>query len=262
MDTIRRDCAFAAIGSRLSASLCLLGLVAVIQTGCTTPESEKKYDSRINDVLSYAATEAEKANDYRRAVRHFRSLYERDRTNVGVVRDLAKNLRYVGEPRKAVDLLTESMRTLGRRPELVLELAKAQLAASLFDDASRTLTEARELLPANWQVYSAWGVYYDRHGKFEEARQAYRHALELSPNNYAVLNNLALSYALAGKIDQGIETLQKVAKSEASTSLVRQNLALLYGIKGDMQAARELAKEDLPQKQIDRNLSTYHQFHE
>ena len=76
------------------------------------------------------------------------------------------------------------------------------------------------------------------------------------------MNNLALSHALAGKIDLGIETLLKVTTSENSTSLVRQNLALLYGIKGDMQAARRLAKEDLPKKLVDQNLSTYRSFHE
>lgn len=244
-----------------TAAACLFAFMAVVQTGCegTSPQN---YEARLSDVLSSSAMEAEKAKDYQRAVRHFETLYERDKSNAAVVRDLARNLRYAGAPLKAVTFLKENMKSLGRRPELVLELAKAQLAASLLQDAEETLTEARRLLPGNWQVHSAWGVYYDRRGKFDDARKAYQRALELSPNNFAVLNNLALSYALAGKIDLGIETLRKVTTSEKSNSLARQNLALLYGIKGDMQAARRLSTEDLPKNLVDQNLSAYRSFHE
>ena len=212
--------------------------------------------------MQSAAVNAEKAEDYKRAVRHFEALYAHDKSNPSVARDLAKNLRYAGAPQRAVKFLKQNMKNLGRKPDLVLELAKSQLAASLLQDAEKTLTEARQLLPKNWQVYSAWGIYYDRRGKFNEAQDAYQHALNLSPNNFAVLNNLALSYALAGKIDRGIGTLLEVANSENSTSLVRQNLALLYGIKGDWQAARRLSKEDLPKDAVERNLSTYRSFHE
>ncbi len=246
--------------SRMAAA-CLFALMAVLQTGCvaTVPQN---YESKLSDVLLSAGVEAERAKDYQRAVRHFETLYDRDRTNSGVVRDLAKNLRYAGVPQKAVTFLKQNMKVLGRKPDLVLELAKAQLAASFLKDAEETLMEARQLLPENWQVHSAWGVYYDRHGKFDAALQAYQRALVLSPNNFAVLNNLALSHALAGNIDLGIETLRKVTTSEKSTSLVRQNLALLYGIKGDMQAAQRLAKEDLPKKLVDQNLSAYRSFHD
>ena len=66
----------------------------------------------------------------------------------------------------------------------------------------------------------------------------------------------------AGDIDKGITTLRKLAKSENTTSLVRQNLALLYGIKGDMEEAKRLAKQDLPQDAVDQNLSTYRDFRE
>ena len=247
-------------GSRLAA-VCLIALVAALQSGCVSPVPQN-FESKLSDVLLSEATDAERAKDYQRAVRHFETLYARDKTDPGVVRDLAKNLRYAGTPQKAVTFLTQNMKVLGRKPELVLELAKAQLAASLLRDAEETLTEASRLLPKNWQLHSAWGVFYDRHGKFDNARQAYQRALELSPNNFAVLNNLALSHALAGKIDLGIETLRKMATSEKSTSLVRQNLALLYGIKGDMEAAQRLAKQDLPKNLVDQNLSTYRNFHE
>ena len=205
---------------RRMAAGCLFVLITAVQTGCAAT-APRNYDAQLTDVLLTAAMEAESANDYRSAVRHFETLYARDKTNPGVVRDLAKNLRYAGVPIKAVVFLKRNMKSLGRRPELVLELAKAQLAASLLSDVQETLIESRELLPNNWQVHSAWGVFYDRRGKFEKAQLAYRRALELSPNNFAVLNNLALSHALSGDIDKGINTLLKLAKSENTTSLVR-----------------------------------------
>ena len=245
-----------------SVAACLLAFFAVFQSGCLLAPQEKLADASLNDVLRTAAVEAEGANDYRKAVRHFRTLYERDRTDPAVVRDLARNMRYAGDPRNAAAFLTENLKTVGRKPELVLELAKAQLVASRLDDAHRALTEAQSLMPENWQLYSAWGVYHDRRGNFDQARDAYQRALGLSPNNFAVLNNLALSLALAGRIDEGISTLRKLAESEKTTSQVRQNLALLYGIKGDLESAERLAREDLPQESVERNLSTWRHFHE
>lgn len=246
---------------RQLAVCCLLTLTAALQTGCLAITPQMK-DDGLNHVLRIAAVEAESGNDYQKAVRHFQTLYSRDKSNADVVRNLAKNLRYSGKPRKAVTFLISNMKTLGRKPDLVLELAKAQLAASLLVEARATLSEARQLLPGNWQVHSAWGVYNDRRGNFDAAKQDYQRALELSPNNYAVLNNFALSQALAGNIDEGIITLRKLTEGKKSTSLVRQNLALLYGVKGDLEAAKRLAKEDLSKDAVSRNLSTYRDFHE
>lgn len=247
---------------RRFAACCLVAALTTLQAGCLALMPQQETNKGLNDVLLNAAVRAEGANDYQKAVRHFETLFARDNTNPAVARDLAKNLRYGGDPKDAAEFLTKTMATLGRKPELVLELAKAQLAASQLDDAQLTLTEARRLLPENWQVHSAWGVYNDRRGNFDQARQDYQKALDLSPNNYAVLNNLALSQALAGDIDQGITTLSKLADSKKSTSLVRQNLALLYGVKGDLEAAKRLAKKDLSQDVVKGNLSAYRDFHE
>ena len=244
----------------IKAKVGLFALVTTALAGCAATPAQDR-DSKLTSVLRNAAMNAERAVDYRRAVQHFEALHMRDKTNPDVIRDLAKNLRYAGAPQKAVSFLQKNMNLLGRRPEFVLELAKAQLAASLLIDAEETLTEASELSPNNWQMHSAWGVLYDRQGKFDKAQKSYQNALNLSPNNFAVLNNLALSQALAGDIDKGIETLRKVATGEESTSLVRQNLALLYGIKGDLKAARRLANQDLPENQVEENLSTYRNFH-
>jgi Flp pilus assembly protein TadD len=215
-------------------------------------------------VVLAAAVEAERSYDYQNAVRHFETLHERDRTNPSVVRDLARNLRYAGSPKQAIVLLKRSMDKIGRKPDLMLELAKAQLAASDIADARETLAAARALEPLanSWQYHLVWALCHDRSGDFSQAQDAYRQALELSPNNVAVLNNRALSWALAGDIEKGIGILQRIVDDENATSLTRQNLALLYGIKGDLEAAGQLARKDLPQNLAERNLRVYRDFHE
>lgn len=246
-------------------TLAVAFLIAAHLAGCETPGmAEKDYDARVSEVVLAAAVEAERQYDYENAVRHFETLYERDRTNAKVVRDLARNLRYAGVPKQAIKLLRRAMRKSDSRPVLLLELAKAQLAASELADAEATLTVAgkERALEGEWQYHLVWGIYLDRKGRFSEAQSAYGRALEISPERVAILNNLALSYAMSGEIDKGVDLLRKIVEDENSTKLTRQNLALLYGIKGKMNEAGTLTRRDLPKSLAERNLGVFRQFHE
>jgi Flp pilus assembly protein TadD len=238
-------------------------MAAILISGCVTTETaEKDYDTKVSEVVLAAAVEAERTYNYENAVRHFEILYERDRTDPNVVRDLARNLRYAGSPKQAIAVLKRAMEAIGPTPALTLELAKAQLAASELADARDTLGRAESMAPLadTWQFHLVWGIYHDRSEHFAEAQGAYRQALMRSPDNVAVLNNLALSHALSGEIDKGVAMLQKIVDDETATGLTRQNLALLYGIRGDLDAAGQLAKKDLPRDLAERNLDVYREF--
>ena len=240
---------------------CILAIIVTFQYGCATPPA-KSTDQQMSEVVLTAALEAEQAYDYDTAIRHFETLMERDPTNAKFIQGLARNLRYAGIPKDAVILLKDKSEISSTTPYLVLELAKAQLAASMLADAQETMERARALMSDDWQMHLVMGILEDRLEKFELAQQSYRKALELSPDNVAALNNLAMSLAMSGEIDEAIATLRKLADSENATSLTRQNLALLYGVKGKMSAASELAKRDLPPAMVEENISTYREFHE
>jgi Flp pilus assembly protein TadD len=214
-------------------------------------------EAALTESLSQAARNAERSLDYAKSADHYRRLYERDSDNYQALLGQARNLRYVGTPRQSIKLLRAGLEAHGEEPPLLLELAKAQFAASMTNDSFDTVQQVSTLTPDDWEVHTMFGLLYDRREEYEIAREHYLKALELSPDNPTVLNNLALSLAQAGRLDDAIETLEKLAYGEDSTLQSRQNLTMLYVIRGDLESARKLASEDMSPDRVQQNLSAY-----
>ncbi len=174
----------------------------------------------------------------------------------------ARNLRVLGQPKEAIKSLRQSIERLGEKPDLMLELGKAQIAASLLEDARESLEKTAAIDAKNWETHATLAILLDRMGEFVRADASYRRALELSPNNAGVLNNRALSLAQTGRLDDAFALLQKVVNGENSFTQARQNLAMLYAIKGDFKTAERLAKEDLPPEVAGEMLAAFRLFHE
>ena len=248
--------------SRKMSGLAIVALAAWLVAGCTTPVGDAAgKEKAISEALAEAAYGAQQSFDYRRAASHYQRLYERNPDNIAALVGYARNLRYGGHVMEAIRAIRKGIGKHGEKPDLVLELGKAQLAASLLEDSRISLSKALKLMPDRWDVHSAMGILYDRTGKFDAAKEEYRKALELAPRNTAALNNLALSLAQAGKLDAGIDILKKLARSEYSTVQTRQNLALLYGLKGDFVNAERLIREDLPPEVAAENLAKLREIH-
>jgi Flp pilus assembly protein TadD len=237
---------------------CLGGILLLLNACVTAPASNQ--ETAITSALEDAALEAQKGYEYETAAAHYQQIYEREPDNLPALIGYSRNLRYAGMARDAIRSLRKGVKEHGKKPGLLLELAKAQLAGSLLNDGRETLEVLLDLDPDNWEVHSSSGILFDRLGQFDVAQTAYERALELSPGNVAVQNNRALSLAQAGKLDEAIASLGKVAHGENSTPQTRQNLATLYAAKGDMAQAERLAREDLPPEILKENLATYRQF--
>ena len=85
----------------------------------------------------------------------------------------------------------------------------------------------------------------------------YRLGLQLAPENVTLLNNLGLSLALSGDFPASIDLLLRVVASAAATARHRQNLALIYGLANRTDDARAVARLDLDELSVERNLAYY-----
>jgi Flp pilus assembly protein TadD len=230
---------------RLSALAPVLtaGLLAACAGGLLP---ERDIGQAVEPSLRAAAANAEAAHDYQGAAQHWGTIYQRRPDDREVALNLARMLRYGGQPQQGADLMQAHLARHPGDAGLLTELGKDYLAADRVGLAIKALEEARTTTGAAWDSHATLGVALDTQGRTAEAADAYARALELSPGNAAVLNNYALSLALAGKLDDAVAMLRQAAELPASGTQVRQNLALLLALKGDGAQAERLAGHDLP----------------
>ncbi len=238
-------------------TLCTWIVVAAWLSGCTNFGRPPDQQVAISGALADAAAAAQESFDYQAAAGHFERLYKRQPDNIEALIGLARNLRYSGSVNQGLKVIRGGLRKHGETAVLLLELAKGQVAGSMYADASESIAKARRMDPDNWENYAVSGILKDRGGDLDGAQAEYRKALGISPGNIAVLNNLALSLAQQGKLAEAIKILEKLALGEMSTFQTRQNLALLYSINGEFNKAERLVKEDLPPDMAAENLATY-----
>lgn len=243
--------------------------LALLLAGCASGDEEGEALAGGELVPATAATEglyasffdaavaAERGRDYVSAITFYNSLYQRDPYELKAVLGLARNFRFVGAPERAVTVLEIALSKSPKEPALVSELGKVHLAAGEPEKALGWLLKARELSPNDWRIHSALGITYDRLARYQAARLSYQAALDRSPSNVSVLNNLALSYVQTANLDRGIEILARAITMPQASIQARQNLALLYALNGDIDKAEKLARADLPEKMVRKNLEYY-----
>lgn len=221
--------------------------------------SPKQTDA-LSDALWELAKGAEGANDYEKAASYYDRLYQRHSQNKFALLGYARNLRYLGLAKDAIKTL-KSWKAKDTDLDIKIELGKAQLAASMINDALLTFKQVVENDPTKWEAHSALGIIYDRLIDFKAAHISYQRALKLSPDNISVKNNFALSLSQDGKIDRAITMLEKVIDDNDAGPQTRQNLALLFGLNGEFKKAYALAITDLPKDLARRNLLTLKELH-
>lgn len=244
------------IGGALSLALAVAPALAL--GGCEIASwfepGETLSKEIISTSLSSAANSAESSGDFRSAMGHYRTLYERSPKDRALALKLARAMRLAGEVRQAATLLEQFNRTNGADGDSRVELAKAYMASDQLALSKRNLAEARTLAPKNWEVPSLLGVIHDYEGDSATARVHYDIALALSPDNPNILNNLGLSMAMAGDLDGAIDVLHKAKDQVAASPHIRQNLALLLAMKGDVAGAERFSRKDMSPDMIRANL--------
>lgn len=230
-------------------------LVAAGLAGCAAQDRDAS--KIIGESLHQSARASEQSGDYTTAANQYRSILDRAPNDLDALLGLARNLRYSGSARYAVNALETARERLDKNAEYRMELGKAKLAVSEAEAAIGHLKAAIELGGNDWRAYAAIGIADDLLQKYDDARTAYMKALELSKDNPAVLNNMAISAALSGDIQRAIAIIENAPADVRRTPQIRQNLALFYGIKGDLKKAESLARKDLDEKAVRRNMAIY-----
>lgn len=244
---------FPALGKTVGISLVLALLAGCAQNGGK---------EAITESLRLAAADAEGSADYLTAAGHYRNLLNRQPDDKDILLGLARNLRYSGNAKLAVETLDARSAEFGGQPEFLVELGKAKLAHGKAKEAIGHLKQAIAKGRSTWDLHAALGIGYDLIQSFGEAKEAYGKALELSEDNPSVLNNMAISAALAGELDVAISTLEDAGPAARRSPQIRQNLALFYGIKGDLDKAEALARMDLDEESVRSNLAFFASFRE
>ncbi|MBI1986138.1 MAG: tetratricopeptide repeat protein [Rhodospirillales bacterium] len=245
------------IGSILQASIRVL-VVAILLSGCASQANPGA--QAIRETLQRAATAAEAEGDYAAAVNHYGNLADRRPDDIDATLGLARNLRYSGRAKLAVEVLDKAAAKFGDQVLFVVERGKANLAVGNVTEAIGFFANARAKDEQNWETHAALGIAYDLTESFAKARESYGRALQLSKDNPVVLNNMAISAALSGDVERAIATLENAPLAARHGPQIRQNLALFYGIKGDMEKAEALAKMDLDEASVRNNLAVFSRF--
>jgi len=232
-------------------------LVVSLLAGCSGQLDRTVSEEAINTTLVQTAVAAEQSTDYEAAAGHFANLYEKNPEDLGLLLGLARNLRYIGTPKRALEVLEQAKGVDRRAAPFLVELGKVQIASGRAADAKKTLRDVAKKTPDDWEIYSSLGIADDLLGDFRSARRNYEKALELSTGNAIVINNMALSAALSGDLDRGISVLESAPSALRDNPQLRQNLALFYGVRGDAERAETLARKDLEIDAVRNNLAVY-----
>jgi len=231
--------------SKHSVAAAFLAACAVAACTGHADQTTDKSDAVIDSMARNAALTAEGNHDFDTAAGNWNMLYQRHPDDAQLVLFLARDLRRAGRHQQAIDTAQSFLDRHGPHPLILAELGKDYLAADRLGLAERTLRQAAEAGPQDWQVLSALGVTLDYQGNHAAAQEIYAKGLALSPDNPVLLNNLGLSQAQAGQLAVARATLLKAADQPAATAQTRQNLALVEALSGDPEAAARLARQDL-----------------
>lgn len=183
--------------------------------------------------------------------------WEADPNNLSKGVAYASVLESAGQTEKQLSVFERMTRSNPNNEKLNSVYGRKLLAAGRSDDAIPVLERADASGTKDWRVHSALGSAYDQKGLYQKARQQYDKALAIAPQNLGVLNNLGMSYALEGNLKQAEATLRQADSLPSSKSepRIRQNLALVVGLQGRFEEASKLAREDLPQEQVQENMA-------
>ena len=251
-----------ALNAKLFRKFLYIIMAILLSGGCLqSTKGIPEKSGAINAALWELANESEAANEYKKAASYFDRIYQSDPKSKKALLGYTRNLRYLGLPKESIKTIQIGLENHVNDSDLMMELAKSQLAASLIRDAETTLKTIAKKEPKRWEIYSALGIINDRLQNYSKAQNSYKQALELSPKNVDVTNNLALSLAQSGKLYKAIELLENIVSSENSSVQTRQNLALLYGLNGQLNKARNLSKVDLTYLNVEKNILAFKELH-
>jgi Flp pilus assembly protein TadD len=171
--------------------------------------------------------------------------YAKRPTELEPALNYAKDLKALGEKRKAFAVLQQAAMFHSNDPKLVSEYGRLALELNQVNVAGQLLAAADDPARPDWRVISARGTVLAKQGKYSDAVPFYERALTLSPNNPTIMNNLAMAHAMMGDPKKAEEILRRAAAVTGASPKIRENLALVLGLQGRYDESRSVASSVL-----------------
>lgn len=248
--------------TRLSAIVAASLMLGACAGGTGLPTGDLFQMSQAEPSANPSATASvgEARTELERATAYWGQKYAEQPTSLEAALGFSKNLRALGDTRRAIAVLQQASVFHGENPELAGEYGRLALSLGQVEIASKILAAADDPAKPDWRVISARGAALAKQGKFAEAIPHFDRALTLANGHPSVLNNLALAHAMNGQPAQAETLLRQATATGAEAKKVRQNLALVLGLQGKYEEAQQVAAMDMPMEQAAQRIAQIQQM--
>lgn len=238
----------------LSASLLLGACGQTLNSGgdllsLTKPEQAAPANRQQVAAQAGAPTQATTggvSDELLKATDYWGQIYAKSPRDLEAALNYARNLKAMGEKRRALGVLQQASLYNGQSRELASEYGRLALDLDQVAVAKQLLAIADDPAKPDWRVVSARGAALAKEGKYDEAIPFFERAQALSPDQPSVMSNLALAYAMNGEAGKGESMLRQAASADGQSPRIRQNLALVLGLQGKYDEAKLIAARDMP----------------
>lgn len=166
----------------------------------------------------------------------------------------ASALREMGRVDDAIAVLTSAVQVHPESPVLHAAIGDALRSEQRYAEATPHYDAAIALFetdsPAQWRIYFARAITFERRGKWEEAEADFRKALELSPEQPSVLNYLGYSLVERREnFDEALDMIKRAVAARPYDGYIRDSLGWVFyrlGRYDDAVAEMERAVELMP----------------
>jgi tetratricopeptide (TPR) repeat protein len=172
----------------------------------------------------------------------YRSILERDSTNVAAAAGLAVILRESGDPTAALSLLRTGV---GQRPKdstLRLELAAALRESWHLDEAEGEYKAVHRVDARNWTALTGLALLARQRGDHAAALTYLERALALQPGHPGLQSELALTLRHLERLDEAEQVYQRAVRADPRAAAPVQGLSLIALARGQFGAAISLAQ--------------------
>ncbi|MGQ0457154.1 MAG: tetratricopeptide repeat protein [Hyphomicrobium sp.] len=217
----------------------IAALSAALMLGACSQSSDLLGSYKLADAGDAKETGAiSGGSELQKATAYWGQEYSKNATDLKTGMNYARNLKAMGEKRKALSVLEQLSAVHGGDRELAGEYGRLALELDQVGAASRLLAEADDPANPDWRVISARGTVFAKQGDYKQAISYFERALAQSNNQPSVLNNLAMAHAMSGDATKAEELLRQAASTGSADPKVHQNLALVLGLQGRYDEAK------------------------
>ena len=214
-------------------------------TCCRSTARSRRRRPPVRQATPQASVPAD-PEELQKATEYWGKAYAQSPRDLQAALNYARNLKAMGEKRRALGVLQQAGLYHSESRELAGEYGRLALDLDQVKVAKQLLAMADDPSKPDWRIVSARGAALAKEGNYNEAIPFFERALALSQNQPSVLSNLALAYAMNGEPGKAESMLRQAAATDNSSPRIRQNLALVLGLQGKYDEAKLVAARDIP----------------